>query len=309
VERKAVGRDLGLTVRMLIVGTIFALMYVVLVVVTVLLVWAGRHDLRAWFVPIVPAVMIFGHYKSADRMVLRAAGARILQRSDAPDLHAMVERLSSLAQIQTPKVAIVRSDVPNAFATGRSPANTVVAVTTGLLERLQPDEVESVVAHELAHIANRDALVITLASFFQMVGALFSRRRFGTRDFAEEVKLNDFRDRVAFAIIKPFALLFYAFTTVLTLAMSRYREYAADRGSALLTGRPEQLMSGLQKISGDIALIPDRDLRGMSGLNAFFIIPTSVKRRRLEFLLDHPPLEKRLRELTDLAREMGRPVR
>jgi heat shock protein HtpX len=309
VKRKAVGRDLGLTVRMLVVATIFALMYLALVVVTLLIVWAGRHDLRAWFVPIVPAVMIFGHYKSADRMVLRAAGARILERSDAPDLHAMVERLSALAQIQIPKLAIVRSDVPNAFAAGRSPSHTTIAVTTGLLERLDPAEVESVVAHELAHIANQDAQVMTLVSFFQMVGALFSRRRFGRRDFAKEVDVKEFRDRFAFAIIKPFALVFYAFTTVLILAMSRYREFAADRGSAILTGRPEQLMSALQKISGQMALIPNRDVRALSGLNAFFIIPASVKLRRFEFLMDHPPLEKRLRELSELARELGRPMR
>jgi heat shock protein HtpX len=308
VKRKAVGRDLGLTLRMLVVATIFALMYVALVVVVVLLVWTGRDDFRAWLVPLVPGVMIWGHYRSADAMVLRAAGAKIVVRADAPALHAMVERLAELAQIRKPRVAVVHSEVPNAFAAGRSPTHTTIAVTTGLLERLDPAEVESVVAHELAHIANRDAQVMTLASFFQMVGALFSRRRFGTRDFAREVKLTGFRDRFAFALIKPFALVFYAFTTVLTLAMSRYREFAADRGSALVTGRPEQLMSALQKISGEIALIPNRDLRGMSGLNAFFIIPTSVKHRRFEFLMDHPPLEKRLRELTELARELGRPV-
>jgi heat shock protein HtpX len=308
VERRAVGRDLGLTLRMLVVATIFALLYVLVIAVTVLLVWTGREDPRAWFVPIIPAVMMWGHYRSADAIVLRAARARILGPEEAPELHGAVERLSELAQIRKPKVALVSSEVPNAFAAGKSPGNTVVAVTTGLLERLEPAEVEAVLAHELSHIVNRDAQLMTLVSFFQMVGALFSRKRFGARDFAREVKLKDFRDRFSFAIIKPFALVFYAFTTVLTLAMSRYREYAADRGSAMLTGRPEQLMSALQKIAGEIALIPNRDLRAMSGLNAFFIIPASVKERRFEFMMDHPPLDKRLRELGELARKMGRPA-
>jgi heat shock protein HtpX len=176
-----------------------------------------------------------------------------------------------------------------------------------LERRLDERELEAVIAHELAHIANRDAIVMTAASYLQMWGAIFARRRWGREDFGKED--HDFSTRASFALIKPFALVFYGFTTALTFALSRYREYAADRGAALMTGAPEQLMSALQKIAGEVARIPSRDLRAMSGLNAFFIIPASVKERRFEFLMDHPPLEKRLRELSELARDMGRPIR
>ena len=290
---------------MTLVGAVVALMYAATAMITVAIVWAGWRDPRAWLVPMFPAILFLGHYRSADEIVLRAAGAKVVGRTEAPDLHSAVERLCALADLEKPKVALTRSNVPNAFATGRSPRRAAVVVTTGLLDRLDGDELEAVLAHELAHIANRDALVLTFASFFQMVGAIFSRRRFGGRDFAKEVRLRDFRDRFAFAVIWPFAVVFYGFTTLLTVAMSRYREYAADRGAVLLTGRPEELMSALQKISGDIARIPPRDLRAVSGLNTFFIIPAGAKRRRFEFLMDHPPLEKRLRALTQIAQEMG----
>ncbi len=308
MQRKALGRDLGLTLRMLVVGAVVGLLYAAAAAITLLIVLANWTDPRAWFVPLVPASLFWSHYRSADEIVLRAARAKVVGRTEAPDLHSAVERLCALAGLEKPKLALARSDVPNAFATGRSPRRATVVVTTGLLKRLNRGELEAVLAHELAHIANRDALVITIASFFQMVGALFSRRRFRDRDFAEKVKLTDFRERAAFVVIKPFALIFYGFTTLLTLAMSRYREYSADRGAVLVTGRPEQLMSALQKISDDIARIPSRDLRALSGLNAFFIIPASLNRGRFEFLMDHPPLEKRLRALTEIAQELGRPV-
>jgi heat shock protein HtpX len=148
---------------------------------------------------------------------------------------------------------------------------------------------------------------MTFASFFALLGAAMSRRRFAGRDFAEEVPLTSLRDRVGFALVKPFALALYGFSLVLMLAISRYREYAADRGAAILTGAPEQLMSALQKISDEMARIPARDLR-QAGLNAFFILPAGATKRRFEFLQDHPPLEKRLRELAELARELGKPA-
>jgi heat shock protein HtpX len=305
MERKALGRDLSLTLRMLFVCGILVAVYAAMIAVAAVLVVNEPTSWESWVIAGFPFLLLWAHYRSADRILLRAVKARMLASEDAPELHATVERLSAMVGVPKPRVALVGSQVPNAFAAGRSPRHAVVAVTTGLLETLDPAEVESVVAHEVAHIANRDALVMTFASYLQMWGAIMAGRRWRGEDYS---KHRDLRERLVFALVKPFALLFYAFSTGLTLAVSRYREYAADRGSAILTGRPEQLMSALQKISGDMALIPRHDLRAVEGLNAFFIIPATAKGPRFEFLMDHPPLEKRLRELGELARELGRPV-
>lgn len=306
MQRKAPGRDVSLTVRLLVVSAVLAAVYLALIVIVVALVVADPTSWESWIIAAFPFVGLWAHYRSADGILLRAARARILAPDEAPSLHALVERLSALAGLPKPGVAYVPSPLPNAFAAGRSPRHAVVAVTSGLLERLDGAETESVIAHELAHIANRDALVMTFASYLQMWGAIMAGRRWRGEDYSKQW---DLRERIVFALIKPFALLFYAFSTGLTLALSRHREFAADRGSAILTGRPEQLMSALQKISGERARIPRHDLRAVEELNAFFIIPATVKRKRFAFLMDHPPIEDRLRELGELARELGRPVR
>jgi heat shock protein HtpX len=222
----------------------------------------------------------------------------------------MVERLCALSDLPKPRVAIVDSDVPNAFATGRNPKHAAVAVTTGLWRRLEPQEVEGVLAHELSHIANRDVLIMTVASFFAMLAALLTRigmyagmfGGFGGRDSNSNNALP------VWLIVTLVSIVVYALSFVLIRTISRYREYAADRGSALITGAPEYLMSALQKISSDIMRIPQRDLREVAGMNAFFIVPTSVKQRTAELFMSHPPLEKRLAALSEIAREMGRPV-
>jgi heat shock protein HtpX len=204
-------------------------------------------------------------------------------------------------------VAVIDTDVPNAFATGRSPKHAAVAVTTGLWRRLEPQEVESVLAHELSHIVNRDVLIMTLASFFAMLAGLLMRFGFygglfggGRRDGDSGVPI--------WLIIFLVSMLTYFISYLLIRAISRYREYAADRGSALITGAPENLMSALQKITSGIMSIPQRDLREVQAMNAFFIIPTSVKSVTAELFADHPPLEKRLARLAEIAREMGKPV-
>jgi heat shock protein HtpX len=204
-------------------------------------------------------------------------------------------------------VAVIPTDVPNAFATGRNPKNSVVAVTEGLWNRLSKPEVEAVLAHELSHVANRDVAIMTISSFFAMVAAFLMRMglwggMFGGGD----------RDRSGGApvwlIMFAVSMLTYVISYVLILMISRYREYAADRGSAIITGAPENLMSALQRIASNIAQIPQRDLREVQGMNAFFIVPTSVKRTTAELFMTHPPLEKRLARLAEIAREMGRPV-
>jgi heat shock protein HtpX len=234
----------------------------------------------------------------------------VVERDEAPKLHDMVERLSAMADLPKPRVAVIESDVPNAFATGRNQKHAAVAVTTGLWNRLDPKEVEGVLAHELSHIANRDVLVMTVASFFAMLAALLTRfglysGMFGGFGGGRD---NNNNSVPVWLIILVVSIVTYFLSQILILAISRYREYAADRGSALLTGAPEYLMSALQKISSGITQIPQQDLREVEGMNAFFIIPTNWRSRAGELFQTHPPLEKRLAALGEIAREMGRPV-
>jgi heat shock protein HtpX len=219
----------------------------------------------------------------------------------------MVERLCAMADLPKPRVAIMDTPVPNAFATGRSPKHAAVCVTTGLWDRLEPREVEAVLAHELAHIANRDVLIMTVASFFAMLAALLTRFGLYGGMFGGGDRNRDSGVPV-WLIVFAVSILTYVLSYILIRTISRYREYAADRGAALVTGAPEYLMSALQKISSQMTMIPNRDLRQVEGMNAFFIIPAGVKGAASELFASHPPLEKRLAALAQIAREMGRPV-
>src|SRR5437016_243144 len=287
---------------MLATGGLLGLLYVVFAVVLLNVLNVGLAPM----IVIVVAIAFFQYYTS-DKLALAASGAKIVSEQDAPELHAMVERLCAMADLPKPRVAVVNTDVPNAFATGRNPKHAAIAVTQGLWQRLDPQEVESVLAHELSHVANRDVLVMTVASFFAMLAAMLTRFGLyagmwggGNRDNNNNVPV--------WLIVFAVSILTYVISWVLIRTISRYREYAADRGSALITGAPENLMSALQKISSEIFRIPQRDLREVEGMNAFFIIPASVKRASSELFMDHPPLEKRLAALSRIAREMGRPV-
>ena len=301
MKRKAFGRDFGLSSRMVLTSFLLGLLYVVFAVVLFQVLSVGLLPMLL----IVVGLAVFQYYTS-DKLALAASGAKVVTPEQAPELHTMVDRLCGLADLPKPKVAIIPTEVPNAFATGRSPKHAAVAVTEGLWRRLEPKEVEGVIAHELSHIANRDVLVMTLASFFAMLAALLTRfglygGMFGggrSRDGGTPV----------WVVVLLVSLVTYVISFVLIRTISRYREYAADRGSALMTGAPEQLMSALQKIASDIIRIPQRDLREVEGMNAFFIIPTSVKSSVGELFATHPPLEKRLARLAEIAREMGRPV-
>jgi heat shock protein HtpX len=304
MKRKAYGRDAGLSLRMLLTTSLLGLLYVVFAVVLFEVLNAGL----VLMVVIVGALAFFQYFTS-DKLALKAAGARIVERDEAPQLHDMIERLCAMADLQKPRVAIIESDVPNAFATGRNQKHAAVAVTTGLWSRLEPKEVEGVLAHELSHIANRDVLVMTVASFFAMVAALLTRFGLYSGMFGGFGGNRDNNNNVpVWLIVLLVSVVTYFLSQILILAISRYREYAADRGSALITGTPEYLMSALQKIASGITQIPQRDLREVEGMNAFFIVPTNWKSSMGQLFMTHPPLEKRLAALSEIAREMGRPV-
>jgi heat shock protein HtpX len=307
MRRKSFGRDAGLTIRMLATTGLLGLLYVGFAVVL----------LQALNVGLVPMlVIVVGiaavQYWTSDKLALAASGAKIVSEQDAPELHAMVERLCAMAGLPKPRIAVIPTSVPNAFATGRDPKHAAVAVTQGLWDRLEPQEVEAVLAHELSHIANRDVLIMTVASFFAMLAALITRWGLyfgmfggfgggGNRD-------NNNNQVPVWLIVFVVAVVTYAISFVLIRTLSRYREYTADRGSALITGAPENLMSALQKIASGITQIPQQDLREVAGMNAFFIVPTNWRTQVGELFMDHPPLEKRLAALSQIAREMGKPI-
>jgi heat shock protein HtpX len=307
MKRKTYGRDAGLTLRMLFTSGLLGLLYVGFAVFLLSVLNVGLAPML---------VIVLGlaavQYWTSDKLALAASGAKIVSPEEAPELHAMVERLCAMADLPKPRVAIIDTDVPNAFATGRDPKHAAIAVTSGLWRRLQPQEVEAVLAHELSHVANRDVLIMTIASFFAMLAALITRfglyaGMFG--GFGGGNRNNNNQGGVPiWLIVFAVAVVTYAISYVLIRTLSRYREYAADRGSALITGAPEKLMSALQKIASGITQIPQQDLREVAGMNAFFIVPTNWRQQVGELFMDHPPMEKRLAALAAIAREMGRPV-
>ncbi len=306
MKRKNFGRDRGLSLRMLFTTGLLGLLYVVFAVVLFSVLKVGLAPML-----LIVLGLAFFQYYTSDKIALRAAGARIVTAEEEPDLHAMVERLCALANLPKPRIAIVDSNVPNAFATGRNPKHAAVAVTSGLWQRLDEQEVEAVLGHELSHIANRDVLVMTVASFFAMLAALLTRfglyaGMFG--GFGGGNRSSNNNQTPVWLIVLLVSIVVYAISFILIRTISRYREYAADRGSAIMTGAPENLMSALQKISSGITQIPQQDLREVQGMNAFFIIPTNWKSNMSEWMMDHPPLEKRLAALAEIAREMGKPV-
>ncbi len=304
MKRKAYGRDAGLTLRMLLTGSLLGLLYVFFAVALFYVLNAGIV-----LMVVIVGALAFVQYFTSDKLALKAAGAKVVEPDQAPELHEMIERLCAMADLRKPRVAVIESDVPNAFATGRNQKHAAVAVTTGLWNRLEPKEVEGVLAHELSHIANRDVLVMTVASFFAMIAAVLTRVGLYSGMFGGMGGNRDSNNSVpVWLVVLVVSVVTYFLSQILILAISRYREFAADRGSALITGAPENLMSALQKIASGITQIPQQDLRQVEGMNAFFIIPTNWRKRGGELFMTHPPLEKRLAALAEISREMGRPV-
>src|SRR6266536_364415 len=281
MKRKAYGRDAGLTLRMLLTSSLLGLLYVAFALA---LFYVFNAGLVLMLVTVI-GLAVFQYYTS-DKLALRASGAKIVSPEEMPQLHAMVERLAAMAELQKPRVAFVDTDVPNAFATGRNQKHAVVAVTRGLWERLDEREIEGVLAHELTHIANRDVLVMTVASFFAMLAALLTRFGLYAGMFGGGRSSNNNNSVPIWLIVVAASAVTYVLSWVLIRTISRYREYAADRGSALITGAPEYLMSALQKISSQMSLIPNRDLRQVEGMSAFFIVPARVKSAASELFMD-----------------------
>jgi heat shock protein HtpX len=236
---------------------------------------------------------------TSDKIALRAAGARVVSPAEAPELHAMVERLCVQANIPKPRVAVAETSMPNAFAMGRSRKAATVCATTGIMEILSPAELEGVMAHELSHVLNRDVMIMTIASFFASIAAMILN--FG---FLFGGSSDDEDSGPGFLAVIMISLAVYVISFFLMMALSRYREFAADRGAAVLTGRPSALASALLKISGTMQRVPAQDLRAAEGLNAFYIIPASVKGSIGNLFATHPPLEQRIARLERLEQQL-----
>jgi heat shock protein HtpX len=253
--------------------------------------------------------LLFAQYYFSDKMALYGMGGRIVTPEEAPELHGIVDRLCALADMPKPRVAIADTDIPNAFATGRNPSHAVVCATTGILRRLDTEELEGVLSHELSHVAHRDVAVMTFASFLGMVAGLVTRFAYYSGLFGGFDDDDREGGSAPLIVILLVSMLVYVLSFLLTRALSRYRELSADRSGALLTGRPSALASALQKVTGDMARIPTRDLRAAEAFNAFFFSPALANGFSISSLFStHPSLEKRLAQLAKISVELGQPV-
>ena len=287
--------DYGLQARMLL--TMFLLAAVYLLFLAVLYEFGGVGTSGLIF---IAAIFLLIQFFFSDKLVLWSMGGRIVSEEEEPRLHETITRLCAIADLPKPKIAIVDSNVPNAFATGRSKDSAVVAVTTALMSRLSQPEIEAVLAHELSHVKNRDMLVITIASFLSTVAFFLVRNMlfFG---------MGGNRDRKgggAAIIVWIVSLAVWIISFLLIRALSRYREFSADRGSAIITGQPSHLASALMTISGVMERVPSRDLREVEGMNAFFIIPAISGDSIMNLLSTHPSVEARIRALSEMERRM-----
>lgn len=293
--------DRGLSARM---GTVIFLLGLLYVGFAAFFLYLGVAPVA---VLVIAGAMLAGQWYFCDRIALYAMHGREVGPAEEPQLHAMVDRLCALADMPKPKVAVADTDVPNAFATGRSPSRALVCVTTGIQRRLNPQELEAVLAHELSHVAHRDVTVMTVASFLGVLAGMITR--FGLQLGMIGGRRNrDDRSAAAFLLILLVSAVVYAVSHLLVRALSRYRELSADRAGAILLGAPSALASALQKISGEMARIPTRDLREAEPFNAFFFAPAVSPGFTLSSLFStHPPLERRLEQLARIAAELGRP--
>jgi heat shock protein HtpX len=297
--------DAGLSSRMVLTMFLLGLLYVVFVAVLVAL------KIPLVLVLLIAGGFLFFQYFFSDRIALFSMRAREVSPQEAPELHQTIDRLCALADMPKPRVAIAESDMPNAFATGRNQKHSVVCVTTGILRRLSPPELEAVLSHELSHVAHRDVAVMTLASFLGILAGFVVRSSIyaGAYGGGGWGRSNDNRDNTGAVILLVVlaSAVVYALSFLLTRALSRYRELSADRAGAILIGRPSLLASALVRITGDMARIPTRDLRAAEPLNAFFFAPALAPGFSFSSLFaTHPSLDRRLEQLARLEAQLGR---
>jgi heat shock protein HtpX len=306
--------DRGLSLRMFTTGLMLVVLYAFVIG---LLIFIG---IDYALVLVIAGALLFSQYWFSDKIALYGMGGRIVTPEQAPELHGAIDRLCAMADMKKPRVAVADTDVPNAFATGRSPNNAVVCATTGLMRRLDESELEAVLAHELSHVAHRDVAVMTIASFLGMVAGLVTRMMLwtglmggfgGGMGGGNRGNNNQGADQAVLVemAVLVVSVVVYAISFLLTMALSRYRELAADRSGAILTGQPSALASALVKVSGDIARIPTRDLRSTETFNAFYFTPAIAKNgvSISTIFSTHPSPDQRLAQLAALEAEMGRP--
>jgi heat shock protein HtpX len=290
------GRDTGLQIRM--VTTLFLLGAVYALLIGVLIA-AGAGGIT---IAIVAGGLLALQYFTSDKLALRSMGAHEVSPQEAPQLHALIERLCVQADLPKPRIYVMNTSMPNAFAMGRSQKNAAVCATTGILELLSPSELEGVMAHELTHIANRDVAVMTLAGFFASLASMIVQ--FGFFFGGGFGGNSDDDDNPSIMVVILVSLVVYIVSFFLMQALSRYREFAADRGAAVITGRPSALSSALLKISGTMERIPQTDLRAHAEMNAFYIFPASAKNSLFNLFSTHPPIEKRIAALQRLEAQL-----
>jgi heat shock protein HtpX len=303
--------DHGLTLRMFVTGLMLVLLYGA--VIGLLIAFGISYSV----VLVFAAIILFVQYWFSDKIALFGMGGHIVTPEQAPQLHGVIDRLCALADMKKPRVALADTDVPNAFATGRSPNSAVVCATTGLMRRLDESELEAVLAHELSHVAHRDVAVMTIAGFLGMVAGMITRIMLWTGlmgGFGGSNNNNNNQGGGDNAALVELAVLVvsvvvYVISFLLTMALSRYRELAADRSGALLTGRPSSLASALVKVTGEMSRIPTRDLRSTEAFNAFYFTPAIAKNGiSLSTLFStHPSLDQRLAQLARIEVELGKP--
>jgi heat shock protein HtpX len=287
-------RDFGLSARIILSFIILGILYVLFLSVL--------HYLGIGYIPlvIIASAMILAQWYFSDKIVLWTSGAKIVSKDDYPKLHEIIERLASKNGIPKPKVAVVNTQVPNAFATGKSPKSSLVAVTSGILNLLDDDELEAVIGHELTHIRSRDILVLTLASVFSTVAWYLAQ--FG---FFGGIQSRNRDSAGTTVIVIVVAVVTWIVSFLIIRAISRYREYAADRGGAAMTGNPDKLADALLKISGKMNNIPTKEIESVQKLNAFFIIPALSGNSIANLFSTHPPVEKRVAKLREMKTGMG----
>jgi len=288
-------RDPGLTARIVISFAVLTVLYLVFLTV---LVYVGLDFIS---IAVIASIMILLQWFFSDRIVLWSTGAKVVSKEQFPELHELVERIVARNSLPKPRIAVVNNRMPNAFATGKSPKSSIVAVTTGLMEELETEELEGVIAHELAHIKNRDVLVLTLASLFSTVAWYLMQFSFHSGGYGG--RNRDSAGGMALAMLVAIVTWFVSFLII--RAISRYREFVADRDGALMTGKPTKLANALLKISGTMKRIPTQDLRQVEGMNAFFIIPALSGDSFSSLFSTHPPTQQRVQKLMEMEAAMS----